>query len=383
MAKNINNKKALAEQIKAKLNSPDYVAMPDLITYDNRYGKILAFLWGSKVDGNIHKKGNWINGKNINPSKGNKHESEHMVEYGELEKNDWEEIVNLIKKRNKEKEQMYDKKREDIKKKLNSTPNLYYRFSNSKRISTSYFTYPDKYGEYFNIWGVENGREYFLNININHPVLNNFPWEKNGYYLVETDKKIERNDKFGRPWSDYGESNPNNFHKWVEVGDKITITPYEVAADKPRKKDNSKVNNQIVAGESKNNHKNTKKDIEEVEKNKTIEWITQYFKDNRIKEINLVDNELVITNDNNQTFSSKDNHELQNITSQLEKNLKLEELQNLLSNSNSSSSPTSVSPKKDYTPYLVGGVVGIGITTILIVGFCLWKSRNDKENKNK
>jgi len=71
-----------------------------LITYDNRYGKILAFLWGSKVDGNIHKKGNWINGKNINPSKGNKHESEHMVEYGELEKNDWEEIVNLIKKRN-------------------------------------------------------------------------------------------------------------------------------------------------------------------------------------------------------------------------------------------------------------------------------------------
>jgi len=36
MAKNINNKKALAEQIKAKLNSPDYVAMPDLITYDNR-----------------------------------------------------------------------------------------------------------------------------------------------------------------------------------------------------------------------------------------------------------------------------------------------------------------------------------------------------------
>ena len=42
MAKNINNKKALAEQIKAKLNSPKYVAMPDLITYDDRHGDMLT-----------------------------------------------------------------------------------------------------------------------------------------------------------------------------------------------------------------------------------------------------------------------------------------------------------------------------------------------------
>jgi len=42
MSNNVNNKKALAEQLKAKLNSPDYVAMSDLIFYDDRYGDMLT-----------------------------------------------------------------------------------------------------------------------------------------------------------------------------------------------------------------------------------------------------------------------------------------------------------------------------------------------------
>ena len=106
MAKNINNKKVLAEQIKIKLNSPKYVAMPDLITHDDRLGEMLTWLWGNKIDGNIHKKENWITGSDINPGKGNKHESEHMVYYDELEKDDWGEIVDLIEKRNEEKKQI-------------------------------------------------------------------------------------------------------------------------------------------------------------------------------------------------------------------------------------------------------------------------------------
>ena len=39
---NRNNKKILAEEIKQKLNSPEYVAMSDLITYDDRHGDMLA-----------------------------------------------------------------------------------------------------------------------------------------------------------------------------------------------------------------------------------------------------------------------------------------------------------------------------------------------------
>jgi hypothetical protein len=163
----------------------------------------------------------------------------------------------------------------------------------------------------------------------------------------------------------------------VEANDQITITPYEIRTDKPvekpTKKNGSKTNNNLMAtgSENKDSRKNAKNDLNEVEKTKTIEWITQYFKDNNIKEINLVDNELVIKNDNNKTISAKENHELRNIENQLSrKNLKLEELQNLLDNNNSpSSNSTSDSPRKDYTPYLVGGVIGIGLTIILIVSF--------------
>jgi hypothetical protein len=42
MSENKNNKKVLAEQIKAKLNSPEYVAMSDLITHNDRYGDMSA-----------------------------------------------------------------------------------------------------------------------------------------------------------------------------------------------------------------------------------------------------------------------------------------------------------------------------------------------------
>jgi len=49
---NDNRKKILAEQLKAKLNSPDYVAMPDLITHHDCYGDMSALIHGS----NIHKK---------------------------------------------------------------------------------------------------------------------------------------------------------------------------------------------------------------------------------------------------------------------------------------------------------------------------------------
>jgi hypothetical protein len=112
MNKDNNNetKKILANQLKDKLNSPEY-----------RYNEMLPFLVGVDKDGNIHKEENWIYGDNINPEKGNKYnnnevksfektvqESKNTVCYNELEKEDWEEIVNLIKKRNQEKKQAFE-----------------------------------------------------------------------------------------------------------------------------------------------------------------------------------------------------------------------------------------------------------------------------------
>jgi hypothetical protein len=37
-----NNKKVLAEQLKNKLNSPEYIAVPDLISYEDGIGDIGA-----------------------------------------------------------------------------------------------------------------------------------------------------------------------------------------------------------------------------------------------------------------------------------------------------------------------------------------------------
>jgi hypothetical protein len=37
-----NNKKVLAEKLKSKLNSPDYLAMPDLISYDEIHSDIMV-----------------------------------------------------------------------------------------------------------------------------------------------------------------------------------------------------------------------------------------------------------------------------------------------------------------------------------------------------
>ena len=75
--------------------------MPDLITFDDRYSDMLTWLWGAGIDGNIHKKENWISGTDINPNPSGRKESPHIVYYDELEKDDWEEIVHLIEKRKK------------------------------------------------------------------------------------------------------------------------------------------------------------------------------------------------------------------------------------------------------------------------------------------
>jgi len=209
---NSNLKKILANQLKAKLNSPDYVAVPSLISHDDFHGSLLVSASQKKIIGT-----------NINP---NRRENEHVVCYDELEPKDWEEIVELIRKQNKEKEQIWEEKKRDIEAKLNSQPNLYY-----------YWSRPHPWHGRANCWvewkgmrgyttfsGKQNGRGYGLCIAENHPILDSFSFQT-GFYLIDTNKPIERNSP--RYWSDGGKSNPSNFHRFVEVGDKITITPFD------------------------------------------------------------------------------------------------------------------------------------------------------------
>jgi len=62
MNKEQTNEKKLAEELKAKLNSPEYVAIPEILGYDDRYGDILAFVHGLAVGKSVHseKRNNFI-----------------------------------------------------------------------------------------------------------------------------------------------------------------------------------------------------------------------------------------------------------------------------------------------------------------------------------
>jgi hypothetical protein len=153
-----------------------------------------------------------------------------MVCYDELEKEDWEEIVSLIEQRNKEKEIAFKKRGRQICQKLNDTPGLYYYQGGrdnaqfSSKNMRRYITF---------LGGNGNGLTHHCYIAENHPVLNNFSFQI-GFYLIDNDKRVEKNvgSYEGGFENSGGETNPNNFQKFIEVGDEITITPYEIDEDK-------------------------------------------------------------------------------------------------------------------------------------------------------
>src|SRR5436305_13195978 len=80
--------------------------------------------------------------------------------------------------------------------------------------------------------GQENGLNYCLYIAEEHPVLNNFSFQV-GFYLINDNKPVEKNvGSYEGGFACFGgETNPGNWQKYVEVSDKITITPYEVEND--------------------------------------------------------------------------------------------------------------------------------------------------------
>lgn len=213
----IDNKLTI-DKLKKELNSPEYVNVPNLVSRGDDQGRYLV------VDENSSKREGLI----FDLEKKHK----RLIKEELFKKKDWKEIVKLIKDRNKERSENYNIKWKQIENNLNEQFNLYYYDEKNKKTSFSWFAYPDKKGYYFVLYGKENNHAFYLNINKKHLALNDFPFQKPGYYMIETDKPIERNDVFGRPWSSRGENDPNNFHKWIEEGDKITITPYNEQINK-------------------------------------------------------------------------------------------------------------------------------------------------------
>jgi len=56
------NEKELAQKLKAKLNSPEYINIPQILEYSDRYGDMLAFIFGRALGESVHseKENNFI-----------------------------------------------------------------------------------------------------------------------------------------------------------------------------------------------------------------------------------------------------------------------------------------------------------------------------------
>jgi len=73
------NEKKLAQELKAKLNSPEYVAIPKILGYDDRYGDMISFIFRRDSQG-VHseKRDNFIGDKSR--EKGERVIYEHQLE---------------------------------------------------------------------------------------------------------------------------------------------------------------------------------------------------------------------------------------------------------------------------------------------------------------
>jgi hypothetical protein len=158
----------------------------------------------------------------------------------------------------------------------------------------------------------------------------------------------------------------------VEAGDQITITPVEVA-DKPIEKPSQNEPKENNLGGKNNNLNGSARKLTNESEKKVVEWIIQIFKEKDIKEIRKENGELIITHNNNNKIVSAEqknnDRQLKNIENYLvksgENSLKLEELQRLLNNSKTPQNSISNNNKTDYTPYLVGGAIGIAILALI------------------
>lgn len=380
-----NNKKALAEQLKNKLNSPNYVAMPDLITHDDWHADMLPWILGGKEHA---EDGWWISGTDINPNPNNKKQTKHLIYYNELEPEDWEEIVNLIEKKRAEKTQIWAEKKRNIDNKLNNQSNLYYYWGAGWR--------KRERGENADVWvedkgmrgfvtllgGRGNGLTYHLYIAENHPVLNSFAF-KTGFYLIETNQPIEKRTGYYDGYSSTGgESNPYNFTKFVEADDQITITPYNIAEKSliqpPRKINQSEERNEGMLM-TKGGHNLTKKTSKQDQK--IITYLIEYFQKEKIKEVKLESGQLVIkynNNNNNQIVSGEminnSNPQISQLYSlcQTQQNNSiskqdLEKMINTNQDTNQSERSTNSNKKLFVGLALGGGVLIVGIIIIYLL----------------
>jgi len=80
MNKEQTNEKQLAQELKAKLNSQNYVTVSEILGYDDRIGDMLPFVFGRGVGESVHseKRDNFIS--DMSREKGDGVIYEHQLE---------------------------------------------------------------------------------------------------------------------------------------------------------------------------------------------------------------------------------------------------------------------------------------------------------------
>jgi len=302
-----SNKKVLVEKIKARLNSSEYLAMPDLLTTNDYCPDFIK----SEEKNCIVALKDWNFGKMLDDE-----EQKPIIFSHELEPKDWKEISNLVEKRNKERQQIYEQKRKSIEDKLNSQSNLYYFWGmTSKEHRASVWVKSKGMRGYTTFSGRLNNRGYGLYIAENHPILDNFSFEV-GFYYIDTNKPIERNSP--RYWSDGGESNPSNFERYVELGDNITITPYDEINSLVRIFQDQKIeqitltNEENLLIEYESGNSNTASS-QQIDNSSELNTVRNYFRKNNKRKLSWRDLDALLSTNSIQWPSSSGENNLEKI----------------------------------------------------------------------
>lgn len=145
----------------------------------------------------------------------------------DLEKQDYDEIVTLINQirklwKEKSQEEQERIKRELEQKKSILRPGLFYHHSCSywdPRGDGSFYNFHGRYGSYYNFIGKEDGKEFQLEIPVNHLSLNGVDSTKE-YFLIDLPDSIRLEN--------FTEDDYSYYKKFVEWEDRITITPYNL-----------------------------------------------------------------------------------------------------------------------------------------------------------
>ena len=133
------------------------------------------------------------------------------VKKSDLEKKDWDEIVELYHKNAKLKLEKDLEKGKEIKEKLEKSNNLQL-FCYRGKAPLEYFLKPrERQKRLFWGWDKEKNDILWLAIPINHPALTKIPFKKGQYYLIEGLENVSFCQKCGK------------CEKEVKLTDKITI----------------------------------------------------------------------------------------------------------------------------------------------------------------